>query len=80
MVGGEIGLEDEHAGVEVERRRRAELRRPLHLLRALLAVADFVLGRVTPCMLAKTVHHSIKMAVSEVKEMVDVFEHLYVSV
>lgn len=79
-VDGKARLENEHAGVKVEWWRRAELRLPLHPIGALLAVANLVLGGGTPCLLTETVHHGIEMAVWGVEKMVDVFEHLYVSV
>ena len=81
IVGGEAGLEDEHAGVEVERRRRAELcGGPADLIGALLAVADLVLRRVAPCFLTETVHHSMKVAIFQVKEVVDVIKNLDIAI
>ena len=81
IVGGEAGLEDEHAGVEVERRRRAELcGGPADLIGALLAVADLVLRGVAPCLLAETVHYCVEMAVWQIKQVVYVVVHLNVSV
>ena len=80
VIDGEVRLEDKHAGVEVERRLRTHLRRPLHLLRALLAVPNPVLRLVTPRSLTETVHHSMEMPITQIKQMIYVTKHLYVSV
>ena len=65
VIDGEVRLEDKHAGVEVERRLRTHLLRPLHLLRAQLAVPNLVLRRVP---------------ITQIKQMIYVIKHLYVSV
>ena len=80
VIDGEVRLEDKHAGVEVERRLRTHLLRPLHLLRAQLAVPNPVLRRVTPRSLTETVHHSMEMPITQIKQMIYVIKHLYVSV
>ena len=82
LGGGHAGLVHEHAGVEVERRRRAQLGGcwPRHLVRALLAVADLVLRGVAPRLLAEAVHHRVKVALLELEQLVDVLEHLDVRV
>jgi hypothetical protein len=81
LGGGHAGLVHEHAGVEVERRRRAELGgRPRDLVGALLAVAHLVLRGVAPRLLAEAVHHRVEAALLELEQLVDVLEHLDVSV
>lgn len=80
LVRQNAGLEHEHPGVEVERRRWAHLGVPLDSVRALLAVTDLVLRRVAPSFLAETVHHGVELAVRQVEEVVDVVVHLNVSV
>nr|ACR36593.1 unknown [Zea mays] len=83
LGGGHAGLVHEHAGVEVERRRRAQLggrRWPRHLVRALLAVADPVLRGVAPRLLAEAVHHRVEVPLLELEQAVDVLEHLDVRV
>lgn len=80
FVGKVARLEDEEAGVEVEGRRRPHLGRPGHLVGALLAVADGILLGVTPCLLTKTVHHSIEGAVGSIKQVVYVVIHLNVRI
>lgn len=68
VVGQVAGLEDEHAGVEVERRRRVtQIVGPLDLVGALLAVADPVLGSVAPCLFTEAVHHGVQMAVRQLE-------------
>ncbi|TQE08096.1 hypothetical protein C1H46_006370 [Malus baccata] len=81
MVGLEAGLEHEYAGVEVQRRRRAQLRcGPLDLFRALLAVPDLVLQRVAPSFLVETVPDCVEMSIWQVKEVVYIVVHLNVPV
>lgn len=80
MIGGEARLEHTHAGIEVKGRWLTQLSSPLHLVRALLAVANLVLRRVTPRLLTKAVHHCVEMAVGQIKQVVYVIIHLYVSV
>jgi hypothetical protein len=81
LGGGHAGLVREHAGVEVERGRRAQLGgRPRHLVRALLAVADPVLRGVAPRLLAEAVHHRVEVPLLELEQLVDVLEHLDVRV
>jgi hypothetical protein len=81
LGGGHAGLVHEHAGVEVERRRGAELGgRPRDLVGALLAVADLVLRGVAPRLLAEAVHHRVEVALLELEQLVDVLEHLDVRV
>jgi len=50
------------------------------LVRALLAVANIVLWSMAPCFLTKAIHHSIKVVVWEIKQVVYVFKNLNVSV
>lgn len=71
---------DEHASIEVWRRRRAQLSRPLHLFGALLTVPNLILRRTAPCLLTEAVHHSIKLAIRQLKEVIDIVKHLYITV
>ena len=80
VVGQVAGLEDEHAGVEVERRRGTGGGRPGDSVGTLLAVADGVLRGVAPCLLAEAVHDGVEMAVGVVEEMVYVVVYLDVSI
>lgn len=80
VIDGEAGLVHEHAGVEVQRGLGSHFRRPLDPAGALLAVADLVLGGVGPGLLAEAVLHGVQVAVRHVEEVVDVLEHLDVSV
>ena len=80
VVGGEAGLEDEHAGVEVERWLGPHAGGPLDPLWALLAVPDLVLRAVAPRLLAEAVHHGVEIRVRILEQVVDVLKHLDVSV
>lgn len=80
VAGQTAGLEDEHAGVEVERGRAAHVGGPRHPVRALLAVPDGVLPRVAPRLLAEAVHDGVEVAVRVIEQVVDVLEHLDVRV
>lgn len=81
FVGQTTRLEHKHPGVEVQRRRRTHLgRRPCNLVRALLAIPNFVLRRVTPCFLTEAIHDSIEVSIRSVKEVIYVVEHLDVRV
>jgi hypothetical protein len=81
MVSQKVRLIDEHARIEVEWGRRAHLSRPLHLLRALLAVPNIILRRIAPCLLTKAIHHSIKVPIQTViKEVINIFKHLDITV
>ncbi|KAA8536716.1 hypothetical protein F0562_029194 [Nyssa sinensis] len=80
IIGGETGLVDKHASIEVERRPGPQLGGPLDLIWALLAVANLVLWAVTPRFLTEAVHHRIEIAIWHVEEVIDVLVHLDVSV
>lgn len=81
VAGLQAGLVDEHTGVEVRRRRRAECRlRPRRPLWALLTVANLVLPRVAPGPLAEAVLDRVEVPVRQVKQMVNALEHLDVCV
>lgn len=80
MVCGKVGLIHEHASIEVEGRLGAKLSRPLDLVGALLAVANLVLWRMAPSFLTEAIHYSVEITVGKVKEVVDVFKNLDISV
>lgn len=80
MVSWKTRLIDKHASVEVRWRRRAHVSWPLHLFRALLAVSDLILRRVTPSVLTKAIHHGVEVAVGHVEKVINVIKHLYVAV
>jgi hypothetical protein len=81
LGGLHAGLVHEHAGVEVERRRRAELGGgPRHPVGALLAVADLVLRGVAPRLLTEAVHDGVEVAFLQLEELVEVVVHLDVGV
>lgn len=80
MVSWKTRLIDKHASVEVRWWRRAHVGWPLHLFRALLAVSDLKLRRVTPCVLTKAIHHGVEVAVGHVEKVINVIKHLYVAV
>lgn len=80
MVSWKTRLIDKHAGVEVRWWRRAHVCWPLHLFRALLAVSDLKLRRVTPCVLTKAIHHGVEVAVGHVKQVINVIKHLYIAI
>ena len=73
-------VKNEHASIKVQGRWRTHVNRPWHPIRALLAVPNFELQWMAPCLLAKTVHGGIEVAVWCVKQMVYVFKHLNISI
>lgn len=73
-------LKHEHASVEVQGRWLTQLFRPLHLVKALLAVTDLVLRAVTPCLLAEAIHYSIELSIWKIKQVIYVLIHLNVSI
>jgi hypothetical protein len=81
LSGLHAGLVHEHASVEVERRRWAELGGgPRHPVGALLAVADLVLRGVAPRLLAEAVHDGVEAGLLQLEQLVDVVIHLDVGV
>lgn len=73
-------VKNEHASIKVQGRWRIHVNRPWHPIRALLAVPNFELQWMAPCLLAKTVHGGIEVAVWCVKQVVYVFKHLNISI
>jgi hypothetical protein len=80
MICRQVGLINKHASVEVERRLRTHLSRPMDLIGTLLAVTNLVLGAIAPCFLTEAVHGSIEVAIRHVKEVIYVIKHLDVTI
>ena len=81
MVSGHAGLKHKHASIEVNNRPWTHFFfGPMGRIGALLAVPDLILWGVAPSLLTEAVHHSIKIAVGQVKQMVNVFIHLDVPI
>lgn len=81
IINGQAGLINKHASIEVKRGPGAQLRSgPVDPIRALLAVANSVLGTVTPSFLTETIHHCIKIPIWQVKEVINVLIYLYIPI
>lgn len=80
MVDRQAWLIHKHASIEIEGRPGAQLRVPLDLIRALLAVPYLILWATAPSWLTEAVLHSIEVVVRVVKEVIDVLKNLNISV
>lgn len=80
MVDRQAWLIHKHASIEIKGRPGAQLRVPLDLIRALLAVPYLILWATAPSWLTEAVLHSIEVVVRGVKEVIDVLKNLNISV